>query len=474
VIPEQKYFFCGVGGSGMTPLALIVKARGARVGGSDRALDQGRNPARFEFLRRSGVALSPQDGSGLTGADQTLVVSAAIEETIPDVAAARRVGAPIVTRAQLLAQLFNAAPLSVGVAGTSGKSTTTAMIGWIAEHAGLSPTIVNGAEMKNFATPEAPFASARVGAGDAFIAEVDESDGSIALYAPRVAVVNNISLDHKSMEELRALFTDFAAKAEHVVLNLDNAETAALAPALDPARVVTFSLHDPAADYLAGPRTFLPGGIAFSVIARRSGDRAEVVLKTPGEHNAANALAAIAAADALGVGLAEAATALAAFAGVRRLDVLGEAGGVTVIDDFAHNPDKIAATLDTLHAYPGRLLMMFQPHGYGPLKLMGEAFVDCFAGRMAADDVLVMTPPVYFGGTADRSVGSEEIAAGIATRGRNAAALADRPACGARLLDLARPGDRVLVMGARDDSLSVFAAELLEALGERESRVGTA
>jgi UDP-N-acetylmuramate--alanine ligase len=468
MIPDKSYFFCGVGGSGMTPLALIVKARGAAVAGSDRALDQGRNPERFAFLRASGVALHPQDGSGLTGADQTLVVSAAIEETIPDVQAARRVGAPIVTRAQLLAQLFNAADLSVGVAGTSGKSTTTAMIGWIAAYARLDPTIVNGAEMKNFATAGAPFASARVGAGPAFIAEVDESDGSIALYAPKVAVVNNISLDHKSMEELRALFSGFAAKADRVVLNLDNAETAALAPGLDAAKVATFSLVETAVDFAAGSRTLTPGGIAFTVTAR--GKSADIALQIPGEHNVANALAAIAAAGALGVDLETAAVALSAFTGVkRRMDVLGQAAGVTVIDDFAHNPDKIAATLDTLHAYPGRLLMMFQPHGYGPLKLMGDAFVDCFATRMSADDLLVMTPPVYFGGTADRSVGSEEIAAAIAVRGRNAAAMPDRLACAGRLLELARPGDRILVMGARDDSLSTFAGELLAQLGQREA-----
>jgi len=112
-------------------------------------------------------------------------------------------------------------------------------------------------------------------------------------------------------------------------------------------------------------------------------------------------------------------------------------------------------------------VMMFQPHGYGPLKLMGEAFIDCFVTHMAPEDVLVMTPPVYFGGTADRSVGSAEIAAGIAARGRDAAALADRPACGARLLELARSGDRILIMGARDDSLQVFAGELLAELHRR-------
>src|SRR5580692_7705098 len=258
MIPDRSYFFCGVGGSGMTPLALIVQARGATVEGSDRALDQGRNPARFAFLRATGVGLHPQDGSGLTRGDQTLVVSAAIEETIPDVAAARRVGAPIITRAQLLAQLFNAAPTSVGVAGTSGKSTTTAMIGWIAAFAGLDPTIMNGAEMKNFMSADAPFASARVGAGEAFVSEVDESDGSIALYRPRVAVVNNIALDHKSMDELRRLFADFAGKARTTVLNLDNAEAAALASALDGDRLVTYSLGAAAADLVAGTPVLSP------------------------------------------------------------------------------------------------------------------------------------------------------------------------------------------------------------------------
>lgn len=465
MIPGQAYFFCGVGGSGMTPLALIVQARGAKVAGSDRALDQGRNPDRFEFLRRSGVTLFPQDGSGLTDASQTLVVSAAVEESIPDVQAARRVGAAIVTRAQLLAELFNAANVGIGVAGTSGKSTTTAMIGWILSAAGLDPTIMNGADMKNFAGPGAPFASARVGGGTAFVSEVDESDGSIALYRPTVAVVNNIALDHKSMEELRALFADFAAKARTVVLNLDNEETAALAETVEPARRITFSTRDDRADLCAGAPTFAPAGVSFEVRDRRSGERAQVRLPAPGLHNVANALAAIAAAGAVGVELTAAAAALGAFTGVRRrLDVTGEAGGVTVIDDFAHNPDKIAATLATLHAFPGRLLVMFQPHGYGPLKLMGQALIDGFVENLAPDDVLLMPEPVYYGGTADRSVGSQDIAGAIAARGRNASALADRAACGDRLIELARPGDRIVVMGARDDSLSVFARDLLERL----------
>jgi len=218
---NRPYFFCGVGGSGMLPLALIVQARGHAVAGSDRSLDQGRMGAKFAFLKDHGVALFPQDGSGVTSPDQIVVASAAVEDTVPDVAAARRVGAPLVFRAQLLSELFNAAGVSIGVAGTSGKSTTTGMIGWILHQAGRDPTVMNGAVMKNFVTEDVPFASAVVG-GDLFVSEVDESDGSIARYTASVAVLNNISEDHKSMAELRELFAGFVERAGTVVLNLDN------------------------------------------------------------------------------------------------------------------------------------------------------------------------------------------------------------------------------------------------------------
>ena len=219
---SKSYFFCGIGGSGMLPLACIVRARGAEVAGSDRALDQGRTAAKFDYLRSLGIGLHPQDGSGLVSTGQVLVASAAVEDSVPDVQAARRLGLERLTRAELLAQLFNAAGTGIAVGGTSGKSTVTGMIAWILHPAGLEPTVMNGAVMKNFATPEAPFASALVGGDRFFVSEVDESDGSIALYRPKIAVLNNVSLDHKSMEELRALFGDFLARAETAVINRDD------------------------------------------------------------------------------------------------------------------------------------------------------------------------------------------------------------------------------------------------------------
>jgi UDP-N-acetylmuramate--alanine ligase len=461
------YFFCGIGGSGMTPLALIVQAKSGHVEGSDRALDQGRNSERFDFLRARGIPLHPQDGSGIRRRSQILVTSTAVEDTVPDVQAARRVGAAVMTRAELLAQLFNHAGLGVGVAGTSGKSTTAGMIGWILHRAEKSPTIMNGADMKNFIDPASPFASARVGDGDIFVSEVDESDGSIALFVPRVAVVNNISLDHKSLDELRALFRGFVANAQTAVLNLDNAETAALAPDLKPGQAVTYSLHAAAADLLAAALIPAPAGIAFQVRARDTSETVTVELKVPGLHNVANALAALCAAKACGVGIAEAASHLGEFSGIRRrLEVVGTANEITVIDDFAHNPDKIAATLQTLHAFPGRLLVMFQPHGYGPIRLLRNALVDCFVHELNGEDILLMPEPVYFGGTVDRSVGSREIICEIERHGRNALAFPDRGGCGDTLVRLARRGDRIVIMGARDDSLSHFAHEVLQRINK--------
>ena len=459
------YFFCGIGGSGMTPLALIIQARGGRVEGSDRALDQRRNPEKFDFLRAHGVLLHPQDGSGIRRAEQILVTSAAVEETVADVQAARRIGAAVTTRARLLAHLFNGAALGVGIAGTSGKSTTVGMIGWILHGAGRSPTIMNGADMKNFIDVGSPFASARVGEGDVFVSEVDESDGSIAFFKPRVAVVNNISLDHKSLDELRTLFRGFIADAQTVVLNLDNAETATLSFDLKPGQAVTYSLGATHAHLLASSPVQSPTGIAFRVKARDTGETVEVELKVPGLHNVANALAALSVAKVCGVALAEAAARLGEFSGIRRrLEVVGTANGITVIDDFAHNPDKISATLETMHAFPGRLLLMFQPHGYGPIRLMRNALVDCFASGLHDEDVLVMPEPVYFGGTVDRSVGSSEIVCDIERHGRKAFAFPDRSACGDALVRLARRGDRIVIMGARDDLLSQFAHELVRRL----------
>lgn len=452
---NKSYFFCGIGGSGMLPLAMIVTARGAAVSGSDRSRDQGRTPGKFDWIESRGIALFPQDGSGIA-AGQTLVASAAIEDSVPDIAAANALGLPRLTRADLNAALFNDAAQAVGVAGTSGKSTVTGMIGWILESAGRKPTVMNGAVMRNFASEETPFASALVGDAASYVSEVDESDGSIALYRPDVAVVTNISLDHKSLEELHILFSDFLLKARVAVINADDEEST---PFLSLTNAVSFGFREDA-DIRASDFEALADGCRFTVHAEGTAYRMK--LRMPGRHNAANALAAIAAAQAAGTPVAQAVEALADFAGLaRRYEVLGQANGVTVIDDFAHNPDKVAATLAAVAELPGRALLFFQPHGYGPLRQMGRELAASFAKGLRDGDRLFVSDPVYFGGTVDRSTGSEALVADIVGAGADAVHLTTRAECGAAMLDAARAGDRILILGARDDTLTEFGRDLL-------------
>ncbi|MFY7838152.1 MAG: glutamate ligase domain-containing protein [Novosphingobium sp.] len=461
-LAAREWFFCGIGGSGMLPLALILRGMGAQVAGSDRSRDQGRTPEKFAWLESLGFKLFTQDGSGISSADQVLVASAAVEDSVPEVVRAKALGCARMSRAQLLSALFNAAPQGIAVGGTSGKSTVTGMIGWILTEAGRDPTIMNGAVMKNFVAADAPFASARVGAGGVFVSEVDESDGSIALYNPAIAVLNNVSLDHKSLEELRELFGDFLARSETAVVNADDAESMALIGRAKAA--ITFGFGaDAQISVEHGSISESATTISARIADRRNGEIHALTLQMPGRHNLANALAALAAANAAGVALDDAVKHLSTFTGLaRRFDIVGtSASGVTVIDDFGHNPEKVAATLATLKAHPGRVIAFFQPHGYGPLRQMGHELAEVLATRLGADDITILCDPVYFGGTVDRSVGSERIVEMIRQHGGNAEHIAARDDCANRIAVLTQPGDRVVVMGARDDTLSLFARDIL-------------
>ena len=462
----RPLFFCGIGGSGMLPLAQIAHGLGLSVAGSDRSRDQGRSPDKFAWLADNGFALFPQDGSGVTSPDQVLIASAAIEDTVPEVARARDLGCERLSRAELLSRLFNAADVSVAVGGTSGKSTVTGMIAWIFNETGYDPTVMNGAVMKNFVSPSNPFASARIGSPGLFVSEVDESDGSIALYRPSVGVLLNVSLDHKSIEELRVLFGNYLAASGTAVINLDSAEAGYLAGRAKAA--VTFGVRAREADLTIEPDTIVQTdrGIEAVLIDNRRREAFPLSVPMPGLHNLSNALAAIAAASAAGIEVAHATFALRSFKGLaRRFDVIGTSpSGVTVIDDFGHNPEKCAATLRTLKATPGRVIAFFQPHGYGPLRQMGEELAQTFARELGPDDVTIMCDPVYFGGTVDRSVGSERIVDLINAAGGRGEYIASREACGERIVTLARPGDRIAVMGARDDTLTEFAQSILARL----------
>ncbi len=456
------YFICGIGGSGMLPLAVILKGMGHRVSGSDRSYDQGRTPEKFQWIAAQGIALYPQDGSGIgIAAPDAVVISKAVEDTVPDIAAAKAANIPIQRRADILVQLFNAAKLRIAISGTSGKTTTTGMIAFLLKESGRDPTVMNGGIFRNYMAQN-PYATAFVGKGDVFVTEVDESDGidTVRQYLPDLAVIHNVTLDHQPMDELKAMFSGFLANTKTAVLNADDPLVMQLAMGFS-GKIFTYGMTD--ADLTASDITHHADGVSATL---QWGDQiATMRLKLPGAHNISNALAAIATCLQAGVSLDEVAAILARFEGIkRRMEVVGTANGITVMDDFAHNPDKIAATLSALKQFPGRVMVFFQPHGYGFLKMLGDEVAQSFAQGLDKEDSLLMVEPFYAGGTVDRSVDAAQIVVKIREHGGPADWMDGRDSVKKHVLETAKYGDRIVIMGARDDTLSDFAKDILSAL----------
>jgi len=462
-VQPRRYVFCGVGGSGMSALAVMMAARGHDVIGTDRSYDRGQSPEKFERLQHQNITLLPQDGSALNTDIDYLVISSAVEDSIPDVMSAKEHDVRIIKRADLLATLFNASD-GVAIAGTSGKTTVTAMVGHILHQAGIDPTIINGGLMANF--PDENGAPRNIVSGHAgvLVAEVDESDGSIAAYDPYVALLNNIAEDHKPLPELKTLFGDYLARARRgVVVNADDDLTMALCDDVSAQRL-TFSAIDPQADFYVSEYAALPSGLSFSL--HTAGRDHAVRMAVPGRHNMMNAAAAIAVCSLCGVPVETACQAVSDFRGThRRLEVVGQIGDdITVIDDFAHNPDKITASLQAMRDHDGRVLVIFQPHGFGPMKMMRDGIVDAVAQNLRTDDLFMM-PEIYdAGGTADRTISSVDLIDDIKARGVEAYYFKTRDDIVPFVQQQAKSGDRILVMGARDDTLTDFCRDILAAL----------
>jgi UDP-N-acetylmuramate--alanine ligase len=440
--------FAGVAGSGMSALAQFVALKGGRASGSDRSFDRGQRAQARAQLEALGVSIHPQDGSGLERDCAALVVSTAVEEEVPDVAAARRLGVPVLHRSELLAYLV-ARYRTVAVTGTSGKSTTVAMIFEILRGAGRDPSVITGGELVSLQR-EGRWGNAWAGASDLLVVEADESDGSVVRYRPAVGVLLNLQRDHKEMTAVAELFQTFRTQIREAAI-VGEAEN--LRPFASGAVVFGFG---EGASLRAEAVELGSEGCAFRI--------KEVLfrLPVPGRHNVENALAAIAACEALGVPLTAMVEPLAAFQGVaRRFQVLGTHRGITVVDDFGHNPAKVAASIRAAHlrvkGSGGRVLAVFQPHGFGPLKFLRADFVEAFATELDAQDRLWFLEVFYAGGTASKDISSAEVIAEIAARGAAAEYAPSREWLVERLAAEARAGDLILVMGARDPSLTELA-----------------
>ncbi len=453
----KPIFFCGVGGSGMMPLALILRSKGYTVYGSDRDNDKNPNGSKFELLNDCGVKIFPQDGSGMDEQVGCLVVSSAIEDSIPDVAKAKSCEVLIRKRADILSELFHASDCSIGVVGTSGKTTVTGMIATILDGLNLNPTVVNGGRVKNLEeNSKNMFGSLLVGSNDYFVSEVDESDGSIDLFSADIAVLNNIALDHTSIEKLIEYFQSFIDRSnKSCILNMDNNFVSELKITKP---TITYGIdYKLDVDLRASDLKPTSYGVDFMV------NDLPVKLKVPGKHNVSNALAALSVAKFLDIDLEKAIKSLETFSGIkRRLETIGTTKtNITVIDDFGHNPDKISASLSALKEFDGRLIVMFQPHGFAPLRTMGKEMAQSFGDNLSANDIVCIPEVYYAGGTVDRSVTSKDFVEMIKNNGCSASWFESRDTVETFIKSEMRDGDRIVIMGARDDSLTLFAKSFL-------------
>ncbi|MGE4249765.1 MAG: L,D-transpeptidase family protein [Parvibaculaceae bacterium] len=458
---EGRFHYAGLGGSGMSALAQFQVMTGGKASGSDRAFDRGERATLRARLERVGCTVLPQDGSGLGPDCAALVVSTAVEDQVPDVVAARALAIPVIHRSELLAH-FVAAHRSIAVTGTSGKSTVTAMIFAVLSGAGRDPSVIIGGDLPELSAQGLP-GNAWAGRSDLLVVEADESDGSLVRYEPTVGVILNLQRDHKEMAEVAAIFATLRARAREALV-VGDAEN------LDPLAggALRFGLG-PRADIRGEDVELHPGSSRFRV-----GDT-HFELSVPGAHNVANALAAIATCHVLGVELQDMVDPLAGFSGIgRRFQSVGKARGVEVIDDFAHNGEKIAAAIRTAKLRARRVLAIYQPHGFGPTRFLRRDFVATFSRELGPDDRLFMLEVFYVGGTATRDFSSADIVAEIAALGPKAEFAPSREWLMDRIAQEARPGDLVLVMGARDPSLSELARLMLARIEAPQERVAPA
>jgi len=447
----KKYYFVGIGGSGMNPLAQILRQRGNWVGGSDRSFDRGTNAALFEKLLSIGIFLFPQDGSGISADLDTLVVSTAIEAQNRELQQAQAFSIPVMHRADLLAQLFNSG-YGIAIAGTSGKTTVTGMTASVLDAAGKDPTVINGGIIRQYESP-ARIGNAKGGTTDIVLIETDESDGSIIKFQPRIGVITNISKDHKELGELRQLFQTFAGSTtDTLIVNGDDREIRALGIS----NAITFGMK--AANRIIVDKVqHSTQGTTFEVQGN------SFHLSAPGLHNVYNAAAAIAVGLVLGLPVKAIQKGISSFAGIRRrLDIITREHGITVIDDFAHNPDKIASSIAALRSMGERLIVIFQPHGYGPTRFLLSELAASFSASLNSSDLLFLLPIYDAGGTADRSISSSDLAKKI--QGPKTYCAAGRKEVIEQVADIVTAGDVIAVMGARDDTLSEFAQAIAEAV----------
>lgn len=448
----------GIAGSGMLPLSLYLAHQGHTVTGSDRFLDNGVSSDAFGLLRSRSITLFPQDGSGITESTDEVIYSAAVEEDVPDRAKARDLSIPCIPRPEKLARIFNTSRGIAG-AGSSGKSTTCGMTAFLLHEAGYSPSLINGAAILNYAGTDEGGAFL-IGDSGILCIEADESDGSLIHYRPETGIICNISRDHREIPELQSLFTEFACNCGKIIFNSSCSRTAETQiPHIKNA--VSFGTGNDKADFRITDFSPKLTHISFSI------NGCPFSIPVPGLYNAENAAAACAAASLQGITLQECADILSRFRGMeRRMNIVGKAGDITVIDDFAHNPAKITAALKTARPFGKRLIILYQPHGYRPTQFVRDELVQVFSDMLTPEDILFITDIFYAGGTAEKTVTARDLVRDTASEHANTTYI-PRDSAVHETASAATEGDAVIIMGARDISLPALARDILEEIRKK-------
>ena len=443
----QNPFFIGVAGTGMSALAQYLQGIGKNVSGSDRYFKEGEFNETKEKLEAEGIKCFLQDGSGINDKTDLIVVSTAIEDTVYEVQKAKQLNIPIIKRSELLA-LIAESKKTIAVGGTSGKSTTTAMLFAILEQAGMQPSIISGAGLTSI-IKEGKIGNAKVGKGDWLVIEADESDGSIVHYRPEIGLLLNVDKDHKEIDSLMEIFTTFKNNSKKFVVN----QSHSLAKKLSQDIKNDFSIDENRSARIV-TKDFIQNGlnIQFSI------DNSPFTIHALGRHNMENAVAAVAVANQIGVDLKTCSAALKNYEGIyRRSQIYGNKNGVWLIDDYAHNPVKCAASIMACQPVAKKVIAWFQPHGYAPTKFLRNDFVDEISKALRPTDEIWMSEIFYAGGTTTKDISSNDLINDLRTKGANAFFVENRDDLVSSIRTHLTDNCVLLLMGARDPSLEQFA-----------------
>jgi len=456
----QNIFFIGIAGSGMSALAQYLAGIGKTISGSDRFFTPGQPNETRDKLEAESINCFLQDGKGITETTDLVIASTAVEETNVEIQKARSSNIPILLRSELLTIISNT-KRTIAVGGTSGKSTTTAILFDILDHAGLEPSIISGAGLVRL-QKRGKIGNAHVGQGDWLVIEADESDGSIVSYHPEVALLLNIDKDHKEIDELKNIFQEFKENTKRLfVVNASNPLTAPFSLS----KQQDFSSTEAEAGYKATDFTQTGFQIQFKI------NGVDFSMNAIGRHNMENALAATAVANQLGVDFRNCVDAVKNYAGIyRRNQVLGKKSmrgqteGVWVIDDYAHNPTKVAAAIRSVQPLASKIIAWFQPHGYGPTRFLRNDFVREISHALRPQDEIWMSEIFYAGGTTTKNISAGDLINDLKIAGSNAFFVEDRSNLSEAVKSHLDKDSAIILMGARDPSLDEFAKRFFEEL----------